>query len=250
MGGTTKQLRPRGQVSRNLKCGQKSLGQAMTKAACFIVNLQMTPPKLHLTLDPRQHPRRLNYSPVPLLLFMMARIKGTSRASHENETSCVPENDYPPIRRSRTRMMAEASVIRGSTPTSSIPQKRALGFDEEPHAPAVSSPLNPDFGIAKTRKPPPAREQREKKESLKKREAKGVDIARAGTPDSQSHGRKSKKGPDTTATPISLNRYFIPKPKEHDFDPPTAPILVQSVVIKDKQFYSTTEQFVTSILRT
>lgn len=137
--------------------------------------------------------------------------------------------------------MAEGSV-RGSTPTAAVPQKRPFGIEDEQHTPTISSPLNPDFGSSKARKPAPVREQREKKESLKKREAKGVENVRAGTPDSQGHGRKAKKGPDATTAPISLSRYIIPMPKEHDFNPPIAPTLVDATAINGRQFYYTTEQ--------
>ena len=169
--------------------------------------------------------------------------------------------------------MAETSPSRrSSTPSSLIPQKRPLGpsDDDPPHAPAVSSPLNPDFAAARARKAaPPAREQREKKESLKKREAKGAvadnsTSARSGTPtDTQAHnnssgsggggagggggggGRsassKTKKGAEKFANPQALQRYTIPLPKRHDCEPSNPPVLVPSMTRAGRQFYESQE---------
>ncbi|KAL8934644.1 MAG: hypothetical protein Q9211_005126, partial [Gyalolechia sp. 1 TL-2023] len=89
-------------------------------------------------------------------------------------------------------MATEASPRPRSATPSTIPQKRPLNLEDEQHVPAVSSPLNPDAASLRARKAP-AREQREKKESLKKREAKGVDSARSATPDTQTSTKKSKK---------------------------------------------------------
>ena len=129
---------------------------------------------------------------------------------------------------------------RGSTP-SAIPQKRPLGLDDEQHAPAVSSPLNPDFATSRARRPPAPREQREKKESLKKREAKGADGARSGTPDSQGHGRKTKKTPESGST-LTLIRYKLPPPNRTDFDPPKPPVLIPTIRHAGRQFYEASEQ--------
>ena len=139
--------------------------------------------------------------------------------------------------------MAEASPNRRSSTPSAIPQKRPLGLEDEQHVPAVSSPLNPDFATTRARRPPAPREQREKKESLKKREAKGVDGARAGTPDSLGSGRKSKKGPESS-TSLSLIRWKLPAPNPTDFDPPTPPVLIPVLTRVGKQFYEASEQLV------
>ena len=138
--------------------------------------------------------------------------------------------------------MAETSSTPVTFATSTlIPPKRAIG-DEDAHAPAVSSPLNPDFASARARKAPPAREQREKKESLKKRESKG-DAVRAGTPDMQNQGRTSKKkGIETPSNMHSLIRYTIPPPKLEDFDPPGAPVLVPSMTRAGREFFESQEQ--------
>ncbi|KAL8804777.1 MAG: hypothetical protein Q9182_002369 [Xanthomendoza sp. 2 TL-2023] len=110
---------------------------------------------------------------------------------------------------------------RSATP-SAIPPKRPLNLDDEQHIPAVSSPLNPDAATSRTRKAP-AREQREKKESLKKREAKGVDTTRSATPDTQTSTKKSKKveKPPDVVRPL---RYYTKPPNPSDFDPPREPI--------------------------
>lgn len=126
---------------------------------------------------------------------------------------------------------------RSSTP--SIPLKRQFGLEDEQHVPAVSSPLNPDFASSRTRKQP-VREQREKKETLKKREAKGVE-GRNGTPDAQSQGKRSKKSNQTISI-LSPIRYKLAAPKSTDFDVPRAPIFTPTYVRAEKQFYESSEQ--------
>jgi COMPASS component BRE2 len=109
----------------------------------------------------------------------------------------------------------------------------------------VSSPLNPDAAASRARKTAP-REQREKKESLKKREAKGIDTVRDGTPDAQAQGRKGSKA--QLAPPGSgpaLIRYPIPIPKHDDFYPPGAPVLaprVPALIIAGREFLEASEQ--------
>lgn len=129
---------------------------------------------------------------------------------------------------------------RSSTP--SVPSKRQFSIEDEQHIPTVSSPLNPDFANARTRKQPP-REQREKKESLKKREAKGTtDGARHGTPDVQSQSKRSKKQ-DQALTVLSPIRYKLAPPKSTDFDIPRAPIFTPACTrAQKKQFYESSEQ--------
>ena len=136
--------------------------------------------------------------------------------------------------------MAEGSPSAASPPPSSIPQKRPLNLEDEHHVPAVSSPLNPDSAAGRARKAPP-REQREKKESLKKREAKGGDNARSGTPDIQNNGKKAKKSTQT-ATVLSPIRYKLPAPKISDFEPPKEPIFVPAFEKAGRQFYECSEQ--------
>ncbi|KAI9769961.1 MAG: hypothetical protein M1840_003671 [Geoglossum simile] len=115
---------------------------------------------------------------------------------------------------------------------SSIPQKRAY---EDEHIPAVSSPLNPDVTSSRQsrvkEKAPIHREQREKKESLKKRESKassvnGADFSR-GTPDRNIGGGGKYDGPLTSsASVLGPPRYnMLPAPKPLDYQPPRGPVL-------------------------
>lgn len=138
-------------------------------------------------------------------------------------------------------VMAEISSPRRSSTPSAIPTKRPLGLEDEQHTPAVPSPLNPDSASSRARRPPAPREQREKKESLKKREAKGVDSGRGATPESQSHGRKSKKTADTTSI-LSPIRYKLPPPTLNDFEPPKAPVFTPVLSRGNTQFYESSEQ--------
>ncbi|KAI9167143.1 Set1 complex component ash2 [Paramyrothecium foliicola] len=108
-----------------------------------------------------------------------------------------------------------------TAPLSSIPQKRAL---DEGHSPAVPSPLNPE--VARPAEPPSqddpsqigrSKPTRTKKETLKKREAKGIDSTRA-TPDP-----KASKEPKQSETgPL---RYKLAPPKPSDFELPRGPVL-------------------------
>jgi COMPASS component BRE2 len=112
--------------------------------------------------------------------------------------------------------MAEQQQSRGSTPSAVVPLRRPL---EEDHAPAVSSPLNPNpDAAARSSRParPPPREQREKRETLKKREASAN--ARGNTPNP-----KSKQNGVSTPSPM---RFSIPEPKVSDYDPPKDGIFV------------------------
>ncbi|KAI9671317.1 MAG: hypothetical protein M1831_004226 [Alyxoria varia] len=95
---------------------------------------------------------------------------------------------------------------RSGTP-SSIPLKRSL---EEDHTPTVSSPLNPDAPARGVRGN--AREQREKKDSLKKREAAGIG-KKTASESSPSSNKKRKTG---EKKPIALSpiRYNHPLPKD------------------------------------
>jgi COMPASS component BRE2 len=100
----------------------------------------------------------------------------------------------------------------------SIPQKRAA---EDDHSPAVSSPLNPEVKPSvKPQVQPPednqvnGREKRTKKESLKKRESKGVvggvDTSRA-TPD--------PAVPNISPAEVLPLRYKLAPPRPSDFEP-------------------------------
>lgn len=133
------------------------------------------------------------------------------------------------------------TTAQGSTPT--VPQKRLYSLEDEQHVPAVSSPLNPDSAAATRTRKQPAREQREKKESLRKREAKGVvEGTRHGTPDAPSQTKKSKKS-TPPATALSPIRYKLAPPKPTDFDPPKAPVLTPTYTRARRQFYESSEQY-------
>ncbi|OAL48999.1 Ash2-trithorax family protein [Pyrenochaeta sp. DS3sAY3a] len=112
--------------------------------------------------------------------------------------------------------MAETqpSNSRSNTPTLAAPMRRPL---EEDHAPAVSSPLNPNPDAAARARPRAApREQREKRETLKKREASGN--TRQSTPTT-----KPKKERPSADSPM---RYSIAEPKPSDYEPPKDSILL------------------------
>ncbi|UKZ73589.1 hypothetical protein TrVFT333_001236 [Trichoderma virens FT-333] len=110
------------------------------------------------------------------------------------------------------------SPKRELTPTaslSSIPQKRAL---DEGHSPAVPSPLNPDVRPSSEAQHADDASQsgrskpvRTKKETLKKREAKGGD-SNPATPD-------PKAGREAEQSENSPLRYKLAPPKLSDFDP-------------------------------
>ncbi|KAI5463133.1 COMPASS complex protein [Mariannaea sp. PMI_226] len=127
--------------------------------------------------------------------------------------------------------MASSSEIgspkRESTPTivplSSIPQKRAL---DEGHSPAVPSPLNPEVKPSSDSLAPDdaaqaarSKSARTKKETLKKRESKGVNIDSArATPDPKA----TKQSEHLESGPL---RYKLAPPKLADFDPPRGPVM-------------------------
>ncbi|MCJ1334908.1 hypothetical protein MMC09_000173 [Bachmanniomyces sp. S44760] len=137
--------------------------------------------------------------------------------------------------------MTEASPRSRSATPSSIPQKRLHVIEDDQHIPAVSSPLNPDYANSRSRRPAAPREQREKKESLKKREAKGVDNARSATPDSQGPAKNLSKGSPELSNVLSPIRYKLPAPKSTDFDPPKPPIFVPSLSKGGKPFFESSE---------
>ncbi|KAI4213229.1 MAG: hypothetical protein LQ351_004175 [Letrouitia transgressa] len=133
-------------------------------------------------------------------------------------------------------MASEGSPTSRSVTPSVVPQKRAHGLDDEQHVPAVSSPLNPDYAAIRSRKPPP-REQREKKESLKKREAKGADSVRSGTPDSQSHPTRKTKKTQKSSNVLSPLRYPLPQPIKTDWETPRPPVFNPFLTRGDRQFH-------------
>lgn len=104
--------------------------------------------------------------------------------------------------------MADApSPIRAGSPTT-VPLKRPL---EDDHAPNVSSPLNPN--AAASTKQPIVREKREKKDSLKKREAAGL-VNTTTKGNTTEHAAKKQKLSDDAPAQPSPTRYNHPLPKE------------------------------------
>lgn len=151
----------------------------------------------------------------------------------------------------------ETTPSGGATPAlgpvpapTSLPQKRALDDD---HLPAVSSPLNPDFNSRRSQVPEEipvmVREKRTKKETLKKRESKGVGTPGGGessraTPDPRGPRKTLKNLP---LTEISPARYILPLPKSTDFEPARGPTLVPHHEVpgpdgEQIEFLETTEQ--------
>ncbi|KAK0712226.1 hypothetical protein B0T21DRAFT_297500 [Apiosordaria backusii] len=136
---------------------------------------------------------------------------------------------------------------RESTPSlpSSLSQKRAL--PDGAHSPAVPSPLNPEGKSQKVQFQPPAeegttmgREKRTKRESLKKRESKGItgpDSSRA------SPASKPKEQPGEMA-PL---RYKLAPPKTTDFDLSRGPVFTSHHEVQDPdgsraiEFYETSD---------
>ena len=125
---------------------------------------------------------------------------------------------------------------RASSPAvaSSLPQKRAF---EDDHLPAVSSPLNPNPDV----KPPKNQSQddlsamgqgkRTKKETLKKRESKGVAIAGPDSPSARSTPDPKLKEiplpplpPPPPQSDVSPLRYKLAPPKPTDFEPARGPV--------------------------
>lgn len=98
---------------------------------------------------------------------------------------------------------------RSNTPSLAPPLRRPL---EEDHAPTVSSPLNPNPDPAVRSRPAraPPREQREKRDTLKKREASAN--TRGNTP--------NPKGKQERPSAPSPMRFSIPEPKLPDYEAP------------------------------
>lgn len=98
-------------------------------------------------------------------------------------------------------------------PPSAIPPHMAP--PEQAHVPAVSSPLNPDMKPTKPKPAPREREQREKRDTLKKRESTAT--GRGTTPSSIPSKRKASELPLTAPSPM---RFSIPEPRFSDYDAP------------------------------
>ncbi|KAK4927740.1 hypothetical protein LTR28_011962, partial [Elasticomyces elasticus] len=89
---------------------------------------------------------------------------------------------------------------------------------DHPHTPSIPSPLNPDTSAAKAIRPfkPPPREQREKRDTLKKRESTAN--GRADTP-TMSNKRKAPSAAGRESAPSPM-RYAIEPPKLAAYEAP------------------------------
>lgn len=109
--------------------------------------------------------------------------------------------------------MAEPSTALSPMPIASL-------IGEQEHAPAVPSPLNPSRSHSKTPVPPPVqREQREKKESLKKRESH----ANGTVSSTSSLGKRKANASHAYPSP---QRFNLPPPRAQDFEPPRADVMI------------------------
>ncbi|KAF2670134.1 hypothetical protein BT63DRAFT_372002 [Microthyrium microscopicum] len=106
--------------------------------------------------------------------------------------------------------MADSHPSPGGTPT-------AIRRLDEDHAPPVPSPLNPDQSRSRAIPKPVAREQREKKDSLKKRES--VAGARGATPDvKQNFKAPPASGPKRVVLPAPEPQAYL-APRDSIFAP-------------------------------
>lgn len=105
-------------------------------------------------------------------------------------------------------------------PPSAIPSHMAP--PEHAHVPAVSSPLNPDMKPSKPKPPPREREQREKRDTLKKRESTAT--GRGTTPSSIPAKRKASNLHLAAPSPM---RFSIPEPRLSDYEP-SRPVELQT----------------------
>lgn len=103
--------------------------------------------------------------------------------------------------------MADAEVPSWPAVQPTVPQKR---IHEEVHAPNVPSLLNPDAAARTKSIKPSGREAREKKDSLKKREASGL----PSVPGYEHSNKKQKLSCDNQATSPSPIRYNHSSPRE------------------------------------
>lgn len=142
-----------------------------------------------------------------------------------------------------------AAATANSIPTpSNVSYKRVL---EDYHSPSIPSPLNPDVRSISKAQPQPTDDmppKRSKKDTLKKRESKGVDGNRL-TPDpkpnKQGQTLASAPGDGVQSGPL---RYKLPNAKQTDFDPPRGPVFIHhhSILALDGDdkvdFFETSDQ--------
>jgi COMPASS component BRE2 len=104
--------------------------------------------------------------------------------------------------------MADPQSQPDLSPRLAIPPRRV----DDDHAPTISSPLNPDAAARNKQPKPIVREQREKKESLKKRESAAARSSGAGA-----QHRDDARGAFEVPTPM---RYTIPTPEPAHYNAP------------------------------
>ncbi|TLD27113.1 hypothetical protein PspLS_04655 [Pyricularia sp. CBS 133598] len=178
----------------------------------------------------------------------------------------TPKRELTPAAATSTAPAATRSTSprAGTPPASSLPQKRVLMEDD--HAPAVRSPLNPDARSAPARAQSQARdeqqpsgvaarEKRTKKESLKKRESKGV-VGGAGGSATAESSRATPDPRQKDQSPVDPNkaapaRYpqLLPAMRSSDFEAPRAPTFTSHHEVTGPdgetiEFGETTEQSV------
>lgn len=137
----------------------------------------------------------------------------------------------------------------GPALATSLPQKRAL---EDDYNPAVSSRLNPEVKAAQrvqVQAPDEgqtamAREKRTKKDSLKKRESKGV---APGAPDSSRATPDPKLQKEIPLEEMAPLRYKLAPPKPSDFEQARGPVFTSHHEVQDPEgktveFLETSEQ--------
>jgi len=145
------------------------------------------------------------------------------------------------------------STPSATIPPTSLPLKRTLDDD---HVPAVSSPLNPDvkpsqksqvqIQAPEDNQIAMSREKRAKKDSLKKREAKGT---APGGQDSSRATPDPKQQIDPTGGELAPMRYLLAPPKPSDFEQSRGPIFTSHHEVHDPEgrtieFFETAEQLV------
>ncbi|GAB7347190.1 hypothetical protein MBLNU459_g3300t1 [Dothideomycetes sp. NU459] len=115
--------------------------------------------------------------------------------------------------------MADAQApTPAAAPVSALPLHVS---QDQSHVPAVSSPLNPDVKTRPTKAAAP-REQRERKESQKKRESTAAGGPRGTTPTLPSK-RKASSAALSAPSPM---RFQIAEPRIGDYDPPKPTVFV------------------------
>ena len=135
---------------------------------------------------------------------------------------------------------------RDASPAAIIPQKRAANDDTVQDS--ATSQLEAEMARRTEAPAVKDRTSRAKKESFKKREAKGGAAEARATPDLKTSPKKPKGGQnEDTDAAISPMRYTLPPPKITDFEKPQDTTFVPHHVVKkldgeEVEFFETDEQ--------